>query len=221
MGMKTDATREIIQEPAHTTGNGAAPPPQPGTPEYFDQLARQLLRPPSPTLGSTGLQMVVDCIKTPDPMAFLRSHPTLRLSLALLTPSKKLGSNTYAVLPSAIPLLARYHFEPAQHTLYPVVLAARPLVYKLIRVKTPTDGRDWDNWNLSKKLILDEAVEKWRAIRSIQSGYAAGIPDSEASFPEPEFPDWSEGEWLYRSFEVTDLLIKDESHPIFKEIKGL
>lgn len=87
-------------------------------------------------------------------------------------------------------------------------------------VKLP-QGREWDNWNLSKKLGLDMAVEKWLALRSIKVGYEGCEPDPAAVFPEPEFPDWDANEWLKRSLGAADLIIRDEDHHVFAAIRHL
>jgi hypothetical protein len=188
--------------------------------EDLEELARQLLQPNPATLAATGQLLVVDVVKKPGPLEFFRTHPSMRLSVRMVCPNKgEIGAHDYAVLPAAEGLLARHRFEPFLCTLYPIVIDARPLVYKLVQVKPPSDGRDWDHWNLSRKLALDMAVDRWIAMRPIRGGYEACEPDPAAEFPEPKFPDWSLPEWLHKSFVVTDRIIRDESHPIFKEIK--
>jgi hypothetical protein len=190
--------------------------------EALEELARQLLQPNPSTLAATGQLLVVPLVSKPGPLEYFRTHPNLRLSVKMVTPNKgELGAHTYAVWPTAEGILARHRFEPFLATLYPIVIDSRPLVYKLVMVKPPAEGRDWDNWNLSKKLALDLAVDKWIALRSVRGGYEACDPDPAAQFPEPKFPDWSPAEWLHKSLGVTDLIIKDESHPIFKEIRHL
>jgi hypothetical protein len=187
-----------------------------------EDLARQLLLPNPETLTATGQMLVVPVVSKPGPLEFFRTHPKLRLTLKMVTPNKgEIGAHTYAVAPAMEGILARYRFEPFIVTLYPIVIDSKPLVYKLVSVKPPADGRDWDNWNLSKKLALDMAVNKWIALRSIRGAYEACEPDPAAQFPDPMFPDWSESEWLHKSLAVTDLIIRDENHSIFKEIRHL
>jgi hypothetical protein len=175
---------------------------------------------PNPSaLTVTGHLTVIPVVSKPLPHEFFRTHPILRFSMPMVTPKKgSLGAHTYAVLPSALPYLAREMIEPFMATLFPIVIAARPLIYKLVLVKTPSDGRDWDAWNLSKKLTLDEAVDAWRAMRTVKGGYCACPPNPAAILPEAEFPNYSDGEWIHKSLGVADLIVRDDTHPMFKEI---
>jgi hypothetical protein len=142
--------------------------------------------------------------------------------MPMVTPKKgALGAHTYAVMPSVMPYLAREMIEPFNATLFPIVIASRLLSYKLVLVKTPSGGKEWDAWNLSKKLALDEAVTVWRAIRTVSGGYRACPPNAAAVLPEEaEFPDYSNGEWIHKSLGVADLIVRDDTHPMFKEINN-
>src|SRR5271166_3463740 len=150
-----------------------------------EDLARQLLLPNPATLTAIGQMLVAPVVPKPGPLEFFRCHPDLRLTLKMVMPHKgEPGAHTYAVAPAVEGILARYRFEPFVATLYPICIDSKPLTYKLVLVKPPTDGRDWDNWNLSKKLALDMAVGKWIAMRPIRGGYEACEPDPAAQFPE-------------------------------------
>jgi hypothetical protein len=191
--------------------------------DTVEDLARQLLLPNPATLTATGQMLVVPLVSKPGRLEFFRSHPDLRLTLKMVTPHQgEIGAHTYAVAPAVEGVLARYRFQPFVATLYPICIDSKPLTYKLVLVKPPADGRDWDNWNLSRKLALEVAVGKWVAMRPLPGGgYEACDPDPAAQFPEVSFPDWSPSDWLHKSLGVTDLVIKDETHPIFKEIRHL
>jgi hypothetical protein len=183
-------------------------------------IASSLLLPDPATLAATGQMLVIPIVAKPNPLEFFRTHPDVRLTLKMVTPNKGvLGANTYAVMPEAEGILARYRFEPFVATLYPIVIDSRPLTYKLVMVKPPNGGRDWDNYNLTRKLALDKAVHQWIAMRSIKGGYEACEPDPAAKFPDPVFPDYTLDEWVEKSLVVTDLIIRDDTHPIFKEIR--
>lgn len=184
-------------------------------------LAEQLLLPNPVELETHGQQLLVPVVSKPGPLEFFRTHPTLRLTIKMVTPNKgELGAFSYAVLPNAEPALLRYRFEATPVTLFPITIDSRPPVFKLVSVKLP-QGREWDNWNLSKKLALDKAVGQWVAIRPIKVGYEACDPDPAAVFPEPEFPDWTANDWLERSLGAADLVIKDDTHHVFDAIRHL
>ena len=202
----------------HLLPNGADGIREPLKPDL--DLTTELLLPNPDTLQARGQQIVNPVVSKPGPLEFFRTHPTLRLTIKMVTPNKgELGAHSYAVLPAMEPVLARYRFEPSTVTLFPVVIDSRPPTYKLVSVKHPR-ARDWDNWNLSKKLGLDMAVGEWLALRSIKGGYEACKPDPAAAFPEPDFPDWGPNEWLQRSLDAADLIIRDESHHVLAAIRG-
>lgn len=185
-------------------------------------LAAELLLPNPESLATTAQQLTIQVVAKPGPLEFFRCHPTVRLTLKMLTPNKgELGAHTYAVLPAAEPLLARYRFEPHLATLYPIVIDSRPPVVKLVMVKLPQQGRDWDNYNLSKKVALDMAVEKWVALRPIKGGYEGVEPHPDAVFPDPIWPDYSSNDWLNKSLGAADLVIRDASHDVFRAIQHL
>jgi hypothetical protein len=185
-------------------------------------LAEALLIPNPESLNTTAEQLSIPVVSKTSPLEFFRTHPTLRLTLRMLTPNKgELGAFTYAVMPAAEALLARHHFEPYAATLFPIVIDSRPMTYKLMTVKLPPPGREWDNYNLSRKVALDIAVDRWIAMRSVRGGYEGCDPDPAAEFPEPVFPDWTAHEWLRRSLGVADLIIGGEDHHVFKAIKHI
>jgi hypothetical protein len=186
-------------------------------------LAAALLLPNPDTLVSAGEQIVVPVVSKLAPSEFFRTHPTLRLTLNLFTPNREdIDAHDYAVLPNALPLLARYRLQPSMVTLLPVVVGSKPLAYKLVRVKHPAAGRKWDDWNLSRRQALERAVHEWIALRSIPRGFEWVLPDPEAEFPEPVFPEWSENDWLQRSFGAQDLVLPgDENHAVFRALRGL
>jgi hypothetical protein len=184
-------------------------------------LAAALLLPNPDVLEARGEQLAIPVVNKPGPLEFFRTHSSLRLTLKMVTPNKgEVGAFSYAVMPAAEPLLQRYRFEPSPVTLYPIIIDSRPPVFKLVSVKLPR-GREWDGWNLSKKLGLDMAVDRWLALRTIKSGYEACLPDPAAEFPAPEFPDWSPHEWLQRSLGAADLIVRDETHHVFDAIRHL
>jgi hypothetical protein len=190
--------------------------------DEMEDLARELLLPNPTGLTANGRTLVVQITDKPGPLEFFRCHPEIRLTVKMVTPRKgDMGATSYGVVPSAEPLLIRHHFEPYVATLYPIVIDSNPPIYKLIKVKPPSGGRDWDNWSLSKRLALDIAVDKWIAIRSATGAYQACDPDPNAEFPEVVWPDWTEGDWLHKSLVVTELLIRGPDHPIFKDILHL
>jgi hypothetical protein len=187
-------------------------------------LAKALLMPNPDTLTTVAEQILIDVVGTLEPTEFFRTHPTMRLTLNLVTPNRQdIGAQDYAVLPEGLPLLARHKMHPSLVTLYPVVLDTKPLTYKLMRVKHPTGGRKWDKWNLSRKQALERAMDEWIALRQIPGGgYEWVFPDPEAIFPEPVFPDWTEGDWLQRSFGAQDLILgNNENHDVFRALRGL
>jgi hypothetical protein len=209
---------------SHNRGNGAVPPDIAAHNKSEDldsaaALAAHLLQATPSALTVTGHMTVIPVVSKPLPHEFFQTHPTLRLSLLMITPKKgSIGAHSYAVMSSALSVLAREQIEPFDATLYPIVIASRPLSYKLVMVKTPKAGRDWDAWNLSKKLALDEAVHDWRALRAAGGGYVACPPNAAHNPPDPVFPEYSDGEWLRRSLGVADLIVRDGTHPVFQEI---
>ena len=206
--------------------NGAdaptVPPETAAKVEKTVNLAKKLLLPNPASLLATAEQVVVPVVKAPGPLEFFRTHPSIRLCVPMVTPAKgTIGADTYAVMPEAIGLLAQYNFHPKVVTLFPIVVASNPPSFKLVMVTTPSDGRKWDAWSLSRKQVLDIGVERWIAMRPVSGGYGVGYPDPGAKFPEPAFPDWDDDEWLQRSLAAADLVIYDGSHEIFKEIRHL
>jgi hypothetical protein len=192
--------------------------------EAMQDLASQLLQPNPESLNTDAEQIAVQVVKKLDPNMFFRTHPELRLTLKLVSPGRESFENSeYAVLPAAEPILLRHKLTPRLATLYPIVINTQPLTYRLMQVKQPINGRQWDNGNLTRKLALDKAVEEWLAIRSSPGGgYEWVRPHPEASFPEPVFPAWDANEWLVRSFGAQDLILGgDENHPVFKSLSGL
>jgi hypothetical protein len=194
--------------------------------EQKTNLAAALLQPAPETLNSTGEQIAVDIISKTEANEFVRTHPTVRLTLNEFCPNPRdLDSGAYAVLPEAEPLLTRVKVQPTLVTLFPIVIGTVPPVHKLVRIKHPRGGRRWDNFNLTRKLFLDKAVGQWIALRPLPSGsgYEWLFLDPEARFPEPPpFPDWDENEWLARSYGAKDLLLPgDFEHPVFRELRGL
>jgi hypothetical protein len=185
-------------------------------------LAEALLLPNPEMLDTTGEQLSIPIVTKTTPLEFFRTHPTLRLTLKMLTPNKgELGAHDYAVMAAAEPALLRYRFEPYLATLYPIAVDGRPLSYRLMKVTWPADGRQWDQWNLSRRVALETAIDRWIAMRRIKNGYEACEPDPQAKFPEPVFPDWTAHEWLRKSLGVADLIIFDEDHEVFRAIKHL
>jgi hypothetical protein len=186
-------------------------------------LAEALLLPNPEALNTTGgEQLAIPVVNKCLPLEFFRTHPRTRLTLKMLTPNRgEIGAHDYAVMPAAEPALLRYRFEPYVAVLYPIAVDGRPLNYRLMKVTWPADGRQWDQWNLSRKSALEIAADKWIAMRRIKSGYEACEPDPQAKFPELVFPSWSEHEWLWRSFGVAGLIIDDENHEVFRAIKHL
>jgi hypothetical protein len=192
--------------------------------QAVQDLASQLLQPNPETLNTDAEQIVVPVMTKLDPTQFFRTHPELRLTLKLVSIGRDTIENfERAVLPEAEPLLVRHKLTPYLATLYPVVVNTQPFIYRLMRVKHPPNGRHWDNWNLTRKLALDKAVDEWIALRSIPGGgYEWVMPHPEAIFPEPAFPAWDANDWLMRSFGAQDLILGgDENHPVFKSLSGL
>jgi hypothetical protein len=182
-------------------------------------LAEALLLPNPDILESTGTQLLIPVVGKPGALEYFRTHPTLRLTLKMVTPAKgELGAFSYAVMPSAEPILLRYKFEPRPVMLYPIMIGSKPPIYKLVQIKLP-QGREWDQWNLSKKIALDEAVHRWVAVRLFNGIYHSEDPDPEAVFPDPAFPEWDAGEWLQRSLGAADLIIHDDTHRVFNAIR--
>jgi hypothetical protein len=203
-----------------TAGNGLDPAV--ATSDDVEDLARTLLLPSPAGLAAKGQLLVIPIVKKPAPLEFFRCHPEYRFTMRMVSPrADEINAAPYAVTPAAEILLARHHFEPFIATLYPICLDTTPVTYKLVYVKPPADGGKWDAWNLSKKLALELAVDKWIALRSVKSAYQACDPDPAAEFPEVVWPEWSDNEWLHKSLVVADLVIHDEKHPIFKDIKRL
>jgi hypothetical protein len=206
-------------------GNGAVPPVDFNDAieklKPVEDLAKLLLMPSPSTLSSAGEVLAIPVISKPGPLEYFRTHPDLRLTLEMVCPNKgDISALNYGVMPAARASLARHHIEPFTVTLYPIVICSQPLVYRLVMVKLPSGPR-WDNWNLTKKIALDKAVTQWVALRSIKGGYWACDPDPEAVFPDPEFPGYTAHDWLQKSLGVQDQIIRDDSHPVFKEIKHL
>jgi hypothetical protein len=192
--------------------------------EAMQDLASQLLQPNPETLNTSAEQIIVPVVTKLDPTQFFRTHPELRLTLKLVSIGGDVFENfERAVLREAEPLLLRHKLRPFLATLYPVVIHTQPFTYRLMRVKLPSTGRRWDNWNLSRKQALDKAVGEWIALRSLPGGgYEWETPDPAAIFPEPIFPPWDANEWLMRSFGAQDLILgDDENHPVFKSLRGL
>jgi hypothetical protein len=185
-------------------------------------LAKALLLPNPESLNATGEQLSIPLVKTPSPLEYFQTHPTIRLTLKLIEPNKGgLDSFIYAVMPPAEAVFTRYKFLPYIATLFPIVIDGNPLTYKVVQVKVPPPGRRWDQWNLSRKLTLEAAVGKWKAMRSVGNGYEACDPDLGAKFRDPVFPDWSPHEWLDRCLGVADLIVWDGDHDVFKLIQHL
>jgi hypothetical protein len=185
-------------------------------------LAEALLLPNPEVLDATGEQLSIPVVSKTSALEFFRAHPTIRMTLKMLAPNKgELGSFTYAVLPAAEGPLLRHKLEPYLATLYPIVIDSNPLSYKLMEVKLPPAGRNWDQYNLSRKLVLEKSVDRWVAMRSFRGGYHACDPDPAAEFPEPVFPDWTQHEWLKRSLGVMDLIIHNETHSVFRALRRL
>jgi hypothetical protein len=235
----TAQTSLLSSEDPGASGNGSVPPGLATVGSVIDEhgnpvpeaalkpkrtLAEALLLPNPDILTSTVEQVVVDVVGKLEPVEFFRTHPTMRLTLNLVTPNRQdIGAYDYAVLPEALPLLVRHKLRPSLVTLYPIVIGTKPLTYKLMRVKHPMGARKWDTWNLSRRQILDQAVGQWLAMRELPGGgYGAVPPDPEAEFPEPVFPDWTVDDWLQRSFGAQDLILSDnEDHTVFRALRGL
>jgi hypothetical protein len=204
------------------TGKGNGATILPVAAAEIEDLAKNLLLPNPDTLTVTAEMLVIPIVGKPGATEFFRTHPSLRLPLEMVTPNKgDIAAHSYAVMPAAKALLLHYKFETFVAVLYPIVIHSSPLTYKLVMVKPPVAGRKWDAWNLSRKLALDIGVTKWVAMRSFKGGYEACDPDPAVEFPEPEFPDYTVNHWLQKSFGVTDLIIRDDTHPVFREIKHL
>ena len=143
------------QEPGKS--NGSMPPPSASEAARIadlDREAKELLHPSPSALTVTGHMTVIPVVSKPLPHEFFRTHPVLRFSMPMVTPKKgALGAHTYAVMPTALPYLAREMIEPFMATLFLIVIAARPLIYKLILVKTPSDPLA--RLDLKRKIISD------------------------------------------------------------------
>src|SRR5262249_31317044 len=116
---------------------------------------------------------------------------------------------------------ARHNMKFGRAVMYPVMVASAVPTYRLVPVKIPQAGGEWDEWSLSRKLLLEKAVDKWLAIRSLGNGYREGEPDPAAIFPEVVFPEWSVDDWLEHSFINGNLVLWDANHPILKEVLHL
>ena len=231
--LNTDQSGHEPKRPPHVTAkpNGSAPPPDGQGPaprlaedlRRMEETASKLLRPAPSALTDTGHQTVIPLLNVPQQLWKFRTHPTIRLTMPMVCPGKgNLGAHTYAVMPDAEPYLARESIEPFTASLFPIMIASRPITYALVMVRLPTDGKKWDNWALTKKLVLDEAVSDWRSMRRAPGGgYQAHPPNSGWSRPiDAEFPDYSEAQWLHLSLGVTDLIVHDGTHSMFQEING-
>jgi hypothetical protein len=197
--------------------NGAAP----SLKEIVDRASKLLIATPEVLLAATGEQVLIPVISKPDPLEYFRTHPTMRLTMAMVEPRKgSISSRTYAVEAEAQSLLLKHKILPFAATLFPIVIDSKPLSHKLVRVRLPGRG-GWDNYNLTRKLVLDRGVNEWIAMRMEAGGYVAVPPHPEATFPAPVFPDWDENEWLQRSLYAADLVISDGNHEVFREIQHL
>jgi hypothetical protein len=179
------------------------------------QRLAAVLQPPPSELSATIKQALIP-VGMPGPLEFIRTHPEVRLTLNMTEPKKGPGSSLYAVMPEVEGLLARYNIRVIQTVLYPVLIASAVPTYRLVPVKFPPDGKRWDTWNLTRKILLDKAINEWLAIRSIEGGYGEGEPAPGAIFPEVTFPEWTSEDWLDRSLVQADLVIWDDKHPIIK-----
>jgi hypothetical protein len=207
--------------PLHHKANGAAKPEEPPTVTEIgftdiDRTARELLQDNPDALTATGHQTVIPVVKKTGQFEFFRTDPTVRLTMPMVV-LKKGGDRVYAVMPAAIPCLARVGIEPFLMTLYPVVIKTRPLSDKLVWIKLPS-GRDWEPWTLSRRRVLDEAVGAWKAMRIIGESYGAFDPGPKFISVEPVFPDYTEAEWIDKSLKAADLIIRDDAHPLFEEL---
>jgi hypothetical protein len=202
--------------------NGAGPPPEATLQETVARASELLLPNPDALLSETGEQVLIPVVNRPGDVEFFRTHPTIRLTMPMVTPKKgKVGAQTYGVLPSMQHLLLKHKFTPFAVTLYPIVIAGNPLSYKLVRVRLPSAGRGWDTYNLARKIVLDRGVNEWVAMRVENESYVAVPPHPEAIFPEVVFPDYTAEEWLERSLYAAGLVIRDETHEVFREIQHL
>jgi hypothetical protein len=164
--------------------NGSTPPTNEDSQQAEDlrrmeETASKLLKDAPSALNDTGHQTVVPLVNVPQQLLRFRTHPTIRLTMPMVCPGKgNLGALTYAVMAEAEPYLARESIEPFLATLFPIMIASRPITYALVMVKLPADGKKWDNWALTKKLVLDEAVGDWRSMRRAPGGgYQAKVPN--------------------------------------------
>lgn len=214
-------------QPSHpkVKTNGALPG-EVGTTASVDEmeqkvsLSEELLLPSPDSLNVSGVQVLVPVVRLPLPLEVFWTHPTLVLTLASVTPEKgAIGAITYVVPPSMFPVLRRNKFEPAVTFYYPVLIDSNPRQTKLVMVKPPAPPRtDWDAYNLAKKLILEQARTRWSSIRTAGSSYEAAYPENPDDIEPAVFPGWTTDDWLDRSVVASDLLIRDESHPIFDKI---
>jgi hypothetical protein len=183
-------------------------------------LAAALLRPNPGTLTvAKGEQQAIPVVKSLGASEFFRTHPSLRFSLDMVAPNKgAIDADDFAFLPEAEGEIACHRLTPFLVTLYPLVVFANPLVYKLVKVKQPPEGRQWDIWNQSRALVLEDAVGRWISIRpSDGGGYQSFPPDHPGKYPvDAEWPNWDADEWLRRSVERGGLLIKDGGHHVFQ-----
>jgi hypothetical protein len=68
-------------------------------------LAAALLLPNPDVLESRGQQLAIPVVNKPGPLEFFRTHPSLRLTLKMVTPDKgQPGAHSYAVLPAVEPV---------------------------------------------------------------------------------------------------------------------
>ncbi len=169
----------------------------------------------------TGHMTVIPVCQQAIAARVLRAHPTLRFTMPMVTPRG--GARRLHLCCAVVRVAlsgARDDRAPHRHWLPPIVIAARPPIHKLVLVKLPSDGKQSDAWNSTiEKLVLDEAVNAWRAMRTVKGGYCACPPNPSAILPaEVEFPDYSGGEWIDKSLGAADLIVRDETHPMFADL---
>ena len=212
-------------QPSAPMGNGVDPDAgieaivEAATRTKAQRLAAMLQAPP--TELTTTLKQALIPVGNPGGLEFIRTHPDLRLVLNMCEPKKGPGSLLYAVMPEAEKECVRLKLMMIRVVLYPIMIAAAVPTYRLVPVKVPSESKRLDDYSLTRKVLLEKAVDQWLAIRYAGTAYFEGEPDAAAVFPDVVFPDWSPDEWLDRSLIQADQVFWNADHPMLRAARGL
>jgi hypothetical protein len=188
------------------------------TPEDLDEDAAEFarLRRDLPNVGGSAAIGIVaiNVVKAPPKNEFFRVRKGFRPIVDIVVDQVRLDQKFYAVDPSMTAELMSIGISYAPHTFYLIMTAKGAL--RVIPVRCPDADGDRNEYAATKELALREAEDRWlRIYTDMENTCYRRFFAPKDRFPEPVWPELSEGKIFRLCFRDRGYLIKSPEHSRF------